>query len=46
MNNQRSNKETCTEFSPSHVRLTTNAHEEVWNGKPSIQEDKEATGQQ
>jgi hypothetical protein len=41
---QRSNKESRNDFFSSHVGRAMNAHEEVWNGKPSIQEGKEATG--
>ncbi|WP_172411648.1 hypothetical protein [Arthrobacter globiformis] len=44
MNNQLHNKEAGIRFSPSHVRRTKNAHEQVTNNNPSNQEAKEATG--
>ena len=44
VNTQRSDKETRTEFFTGHVGRATNAHEEVTNNNPSIQEGKEAPG--
>ena len=44
MNTQRSDKETRTEFFTGHVGRAMNAHEQVTNNNPSIQEGKEATG--
>lgn len=44
VNTQLCNQRTRTEFSSSHVGRAMNAYEQVWNGKPSIQEGKEAVG--
>ncbi len=38
MNIQRCGKETCTEFSPSHVAAAINIHEQVTNAKPTDNE--------